>query len=596
MATNIIPQMFFESVEKYGERTATKYKVDGEWRATSYKQWGEQVENAALGLKEKGIKRGDKAAILSENRPEWVIADISILCLGGSSVPVYPTLEPMQIRYILNHCEAALIFVENEDQLKKILEVRADLPHLKYIIVSDSYDDSLKSEGVLMLDEIIESGKKNRGKKSGDLKKSMNAIDEDDLASIVYTSGTTGIPKGVMLTHKNFMSNVHAALQVLKITSEDTFLSFLPLSHVFERMAGYYTTISVGSTICYAESIAAVPQNLQEIAPTIIVSVPRIYEKMYSKVLENIESEAALKRNLFEWALGVGKKRLKLKSEGRSEIFNEAAFMLADKLVFSKVKQKLGGNLRFSVSGGAPLERRIAEFFGAMGITIVEGYGLTETSPVTNVNRLDDIRFGTVGPALPGVEIKILDDGEILIKGPNVMKGYFKDEQSTKEAFTEDGWFKTGDIGFIKDGFLTITDRKKELIVTSGGKNVAPQPIENLLKSSQLVSQVMCVGDKKKFVGALIVPNFDYLEEWAAKNNIAASNREKLVEHPEVLKLYQSQMDELMKDLPKYEKVKKFVLVPKEWTQENKELTPTLKLMRKNIQKHYEDQIEKIYQ
>ncbi|HAR36105.1 MAG TPA: long-chain fatty acid--CoA ligase, partial [Acidobacteria bacterium] len=414
-------------------------------------------------------------------------------------------------------------------------------------------------------------------------------------ATIIYTSGTTGVPKGAMLSHYNLVSNVQALRSVIEFTNKDTALSFLPLSHVLERMCTF-AWIYVGATIAYAESVDTVAQNLVEARPTIMVSVPRLFDKFYARVIDNVLSSSSLKKKIFFWALKVGRKHAqkKINKEGIS-FWLKFRYRLAYKLVFSKIVEKTGGRVRFFVSGGAPLSRDIAEFFYAMGILVIEGYGLTETSPVIAVNRLEDFRFGSVGKIVPGVEVRIAPDGEIWARGPNVMKGYFKKEAETREAF-EDGWFKTGDIGYLdKDGYLVITDRKKDIIVTAGGKNVAPQPIENTLKTSPYIANAVVVGNHRKFVSALVVPDFDKLEIYARENNITFANRQELIGRPEIYEFYMNEVDRLTPHLASYEKIKKITLLDRDFEIEAGEMTPTLKVRRKIVEDRYRHLIDSMY-
>jgi len=420
----------------------------------------------------------------------------------------------------------------------------------------------------------------------------------DDLATLIYTSGTTGEPKGVMLTHNNLASNVVAAEKAIPVLGpDDVALSFLPLSHSFERTAGYNFMLHSGATIAYAESVDKVPENMLEIRPTVMCSVPRLYEKMYARVNERVAAGPPLRQKIFRWAVGVGAEMFShVVAHTTPGPLLKLQFAIADRLAFAKIKERTGGRLKLFVSGGAPLAREIAEFFGAAGLLVCEGYGLTETSPVITCNRPDNLRPGTVGLPLDGVEVKIAEDGEILSRGPHIMKGYFNKPEATAEAIDPEGWFHTGDVGHLDpDGFLVITDRKKDIIVTSGGKNIAPQPIENRLKTNAFFTEVVMIGDKRNYPTALVVPNFEALETWAAKTGLQAASREELVARPEVEQHVLGLMAELLSDIAQYEKIKKVTVLPTEFTQESGELTPTLKVKRRVIADRYRDQIERMY-
>lgn len=428
------------------------------------------------------------------------------------------------------------------------------------------------------------------------LKQSIELVKENDICTIIYTSGTTGEPKGVVLTHKNILSNVNSALEAFPITKDDVFLSFLPLCHIFERMAGYYTAFSSGCSIYYAESIESVAANLIEVKPTILTTVPRLFERIYSKIMKNVESQPASKQKIFMWAVEVGRKYVETKKAGKFSPALSIKHSLAEKLVFKKLKEKTGGSLRFFISGGAALPRELGEFFEAVGILIIEGYGLTESSPVIAANRLDDYKFGTVGKPFPGVEIRIAKDGEILAKGPNIMQGYFKKKKETEETII-DGWLHTGDIGvFDAEGFLMITDRKKHLFKTSGGKYIAPTPIENTFLASKYIDQFVLIGDRRMFLSALVVPDFEALREYADSHKIPYSSEQDLAKNETIYKLLETDIAQLQKKLANYERVRKFVLLEKPFTIESGEITPSMKVRRKIIEEKYNSLIEEMYQ
>ncbi len=591
-----LANMFWERASLTPDKAGQMVKVEGKWVEIPYREIAEKVKKIALGLLALGFKKGDKLSLLSENRAEWFWVDFATMSIGGVLVTIYATNTPEQVAYIVKDSESRFVVVSNNNQLQKVLSKKRELKTVEKIVIFDPIKDITDRDPMVMsLDDLMKLGESYDD--PGELDRRLTEIDPDDLASLIYTSGTTGDPKGVMLTHRNFLSNVESAMKVMPIRSDDVALSFLPLSHSLERMAGHFTMVYAGVTIAYAESLDKLPQNLREVKPTVLISVPRIYEKVSARIRENVEKSGPVKKAIFDWALGVGRRVSQLKQQKRPvPLPLKLQLALADRLVFSKLKEAVGGRIRYFVSGGAPLAKEIAEFFHAAGMLICEGYGLTETSPVLTANTPDAYKFGTVGKPFPGVEIKIADDGEILAKGPNVMKGYYKKPEATKEAFDEEGWFHTGDVGeFDEDGFLRITDRKKELIVTSGGKNIAPQPIENMLKMNKFIEQVCLIGDRRKFISAIVVPNFEALEAWAKQQGIEFSNREELVKNPKVVELYNRAIDEVNSKLAKYETIKKFVLSPIEFTQENKMLTPTLKVRRKVVMQRFANEIESMY-
>jgi len=584
-------QVFLNTVKKYPKENFVLYKEGGEYKGISTQEFKNMVEEFSLGLRELGLGKNDKIILLSENRPEWIISDLAILAFGGITVPIYPTLTAEQIEYIINDSDAKVVIFSNEIQGEKIKSIKDNLSKVENFIsfISPPF------KGVLSFSQVREMGKKRKEKEPDLFEKTALAIKPNDLATIIYTSGTTGIPKGVMLTHMNILSNILSVSEIIEFSDKDIVLSFLPLSHILERMVTH-TYIYKGCTIAYAESVETVAENLLEVKPNIMVSVPRVFEKIYAKVMDNVLSSSPLKRKIFFWAVKVGKKvgekKLAKKPIG---FFLKLKHKIAHKLVFSKIIERTGGRVRFFVSGGAPLSKEIAEFFYAMGLVILEGYGLTETSPVISVNTFENLKFGTVGKPIPGVEVKIASDGEILVKGPNVMVGYYKKEAETKEAF-KDGWFHTGDIGYLdKDGFLVITDRKKDIIVTSGGKNVAPQPIENMLKANPYISNAVVIGNKRKFISALIIPNFEKLEEYANFNNIKYKDRKDLISKKEIKNFMQAEVDRATEGLAPYERIKKIVLLDREFEISKNEITPTLKVKRNIIEEKYKDLIDELY-
>ena len=589
-----LTQLFFEAVDRFSSKgAALRYKQGGKWHDVTHQELARKVHHAAVGLWELGVCPGDKVAILSANRPEWAIADYACLTARCADIPIYPTIPGHQVAYILDDSQAVAAFVADRTQYQKIAEHRSELPNLKHIICFDAPSDD---EGVISLQELCQRGAAAENKYP-DYKKDACAIGENDLATLIYTSGTTGAPKGVMTTHRNIASNVEATLKVIDVGPEDSCLSLLPLSHTFERMAGHYIMFHSGTTISYAESIDQVPANLLEVRPTIVLSVPRLFEKIYGRVLENATAGSAVKRRIFFWARGTAEAWADLTLAGK-QIPGGLAFKkkIADKLVFSKLQGRTGGRIRFFVSGGAPLYPEIARFFFAAGIPILEGYGITETSPVIAVNPLESPRMGTVGPPLPGVEVKIAPDGEILARGPNVMAGYHNKPEATREAIDEDGWFHTGDIGELdSDNYLKITDRKKDIIVTAGGKNIAPQPIENKVKANQYVLNAVMVGDKRKFPLILVVPNVDGLEAWAIGQKVLTDPGE-FLKHPDVVAKIEAEVMGCFGDLASYEIPKKVQIIETDFSIEAGELTPTLKVKRKVVEEKYKDLIDALYQ
>jgi long-chain acyl-CoA synthetase len=589
--------IFQNRVAEYGETALVAYKNKaGVYEDISWNKINEMVRDVGLFLIARGVQPGDKIALFSPNRYEWWVADLAILSIGAVNVPIYATNSAKESEYIIDNSDSKMCFVGTKDHMERILEVKGGLPNLGEIIIFDELDTPV--EGVIGLKTAMEEGRAYKNK--GEFDERLKPINMDDVATIIYTSGTTGNPKGVMLTHKNFVSNVTQLYNVAPsfFEGEHVFLSFLPLSHSLERTVGYYAPIYLGKKVAFAEDVTKLVENLKEIRPTFMVSVPRIYEKAHAGILAKVAGGSAVKQALFGWAMGLAKQNLPYicNDKPRTGWFG-FQYNLADKIIFSKLKDALGmDRLVGAISGGGPLSVSDAEFFLGMGIRILEGFGLTETTPVTHGNQPSKIKPGKVGPPVQDTEVKIGEGGEVLIKGPQVMKGYYKNDAATKEAFTEDGFFRTGDIGEIdEDGYLKITGRIKDLIVTSGGKNISPSNIENSLLASGFIEQVAVIGDNRKFLSALIVPAFESLEAWAKEKNISYGSRKDLVANAEVIKLYEKEIEETMKDYARVEQIRKFQLMEKEWSQDTDELTPTMKLKRMVVNKKYAAEIEEMY-
>lgn len=597
MEIRTLCDVFYHAVG-FGKPDHLKYKQDGVWRDISSDELKRAVEEFSMGLRALGIEKGERVAILSENRPEWAYTDLACLTAGAVDAPIYATLTPAQVLYILNDSEARAVVVSSPHQVRKVQEVRAQAKHLRHVILVEDVPADLAKDTITFAD-VRARGREALAKDPDAVRKRAAEVQPGDLATLIYTSGTTGDPKGVMLTHSNLVSNtLGSGLVTDTLGPQDVALSFLPLCHVFERMSGHYLMLLKGCTIAYAESVEQVPANMAEVRPTVMSSVPRLYEKMFARVHEKVAGDPPLRQKIFRWAVSVGRENFRHFVEGtKPGLALRVKAALADKLVFSKIKARTGGRLRLFVSGGAPLAREIAEFFGAAGLLILEGYGLTETSPVITVNRPDALKPGSVGQPIKDVEVKIAPDGEILTRGPHVMKGYFKKPEATAEAIDRDGWFHTGDIGMLDErGFLTITDRKKDIIVTSGGKNIAPQPIENVLKTHKLIGEIVMIGNKRNFPAALVVPNFENLEKWAKQKGLAYASREELIARPEVEGLYEETVKELTGHLAQFERIKKLALLPREFTLEAGELTPTLKVKRRVVEQKYKDVIDRMYE
>jgi long-chain acyl-CoA synthetase len=566
------------------------HKVGGAYQPIATAELVDRVRRLARALGELGVGRGDRVALMADNGPHWPTVDFATLCCGAVLVPIYPTLLPEQSSYIAHDCGAKVVFAETAAQLAGLLAHAAEMPAVEHFVLIRG---ELSDPRVTTLAALHERG---AGADPARFEEAARACRAGDLATFVYTSGTTGRPKGVMLTHDNIVSNVLAAMAALPIDGRFTALSFLPLSHSFERTVDY-CYFYVGCTIAYAESIQALAQNLQEVKPHIFVSVPRVYEKVLAKVQEKVASGSGLQQKIFHWAQGVGRRALphRLRQQSPPGLLG-LQLKVADALVFKKVRQRLGGRFRFALSGGAPLGRDVAEFFWGVGVPVFEGYGLSETAPVISVNTPQAVKLGTVGRPIPGVEVEIAADGEILARGRNIMQGYWNMPEATAEVIDAAGWFHTGDIGDLDaDGFLRITDRKKELIINAYGKNIAPAPIENSLKSSRFVGQAVVIGDRRKFLSALLVPDFEALKPWAERQGIATADHAALIADPRARALYAKEVEAVNTGLASFEKIVAWDLLPQEFTLETGELTPTQKVKRRVINQKYGDVVDRLY-
>ncbi|MEE2751635.1 MAG: long-chain fatty acid--CoA ligase [Myxococcota bacterium] len=591
MERHTLVHRLLEQAEDLGTEPALRYREDGDWHEISWDQYQMRVLDLGAGLIDLGVRGGDRVAMLSHNQPAWVISDLAILAAGAASVPAYPNSIPSQVEYLIEHSDSEIIFVANGTQLRKVQQVWESCSNLRYVILMDNDEDLADGERVLTLDSVIE-----RGIESGrDLvEQRLAAIDPEKLATIIYTSGTTGPPKGAMLSHVNLTFMADALADVILLNEDDSTLSFLPLSHVAERLQGQVCALSQGATVNFAESMDTIVRDLGEVNATTLLCVPRLWEKIYAKIQSGLEEAPPLRRRIFDWSIAQGTEAFELRNSGQTPSPVLAAKLaVADRLVFSKLRAGLGmTHSRKFLSGAAPLSSQVGTFFASIGFVIQEAYGQTECTGVCNVNRRDHVKFGTVGPNLPGVEVRLAEDGEIMVRGPNVFLGYFKEEAATAAALV-DGWLATGDIGaFDEEEHLRITDRKKDIIVTAGGKNVAPQNIENLLKPCRGISQVVVVGDKRKFLSALVTLDYPEMELLLEED---LSDHDACVDHPKVLTQIQSYVDEVNGTLASYESIKKFRVLSRDLTIEDDEVTPTLKVKRRVVQKSYEALIDSMY-
>ena len=569
----------------YPKKDAFTAKINGKWEPNSIETVLTEAMKVSKSLLKLGIGKGDKIGLISNNRPEWVAMDYGILQVGAVDVPIYPTVSAEDYKFIFNDAELKYCFVSDMELFEKVNSIKDQVPSLKHIYSFEQI------EGVDHWTKFLAEGD---GKEDAEIEAIMDTISENDLATLIYTSGTTGVPKGVMLAHKNLVSNAISCIERMPVDSNGKALSFLPICHVYERMLVYLYTIT-GVSVYFAESMETIGDNLREVKPEVFTAVPRLLEKVYDKIVIKGSELTGIKRTLFFWALSLGEK---YEPYGANGAWYEFQLMIARKLIFSKWKEALGGNVLAVASGSAALSPRLARVFLAAGVPVMEGYGLTETSPVATVNAWHDkgLMLGSVGRIIDGVEVKIAEDGEILIKGPNVMLGYYNQPEKTKEVLSEDGWFSTGDIGkFAGDGFLKITDRKKEIFKTSGGKYIAPQPMENKFKESRFIEQIMVIGESQKHPAAFVVPNFEFLKDWCEGKGVPFETNSEVIKHEKVIARIKQDIEKLNEGFGSWEQIKKFELVDSTWSVTSKELTPTLKLKRKFIMEKYKDLFEKIY-
>ncbi len=594
MAAQTIPELFLTAVREFPRPDCFSYRDEtGQYVDVSSEEALRRVKALRMGLKSLGVKPGDRVALLSENRIEWALADLGSLCAGAVTVPIYPTLLPDTIEYILSESEPVVIFVSTEEQAAKIHQIRGRLSSIRDVI---SFERTSLPD-ILTFDKLKQIGQNLLEDNPPAPRDECADVDKDSPCSIIYTSGTTGDPKGVVLSHWNFVSNVLNIKDQVPISSADRCLSCLPLSHVLERMGGLFTMLTVGASIAFAEKMETVPQDIIDVQPTFMISVPRLYEKIYAKAVSTASGAGFPKKNIFFWARDIAIRMAEMKADGHKPgAMLNFQHALADKLVYSKVRAKLGGRIQMMISGGAPLNAKINKFFNGAGLSILEGYGLTETSPILTANTFENFRYGSVGKAIPDTELKIAEDGEILARGPQVMLGYYRNEAATSEVLDQDGWLSTGDIGHLdEDGFLFITDRKKDIIVTAGGKNIAPQPIENQYVANKYVSQAVVIGDRRQFLSALIVPNFEILQDFAEGRGLHAMEPVDLVKHPQVNALFDEIIEKMNKDLPGFSQIRKFALLDREFTLDDGELTPTMKIKRFAINRLYKKTIDTMY-
>jgi len=605
-ADNLI-DLIHRAVERFPNREAIRWKApkanrakgggdEGGWVSRTYRETWDWITELSLGLRDLGLGPGDAACIVGRTRPEWVIGDLAALATGAMTAPIYPQSEPGQAAFILNNVGAKLVIVENAQQAAKIEGIRAQVPTLKHVVTMDP--SGKFPEGTLTYDDVTARATNDPAERRL-WREGWQSIGGDQLVTVIHTSGTTANPKGAMLTHAMILFNYQAVNQVIDLSEEDVFLSWLPLSHIFERVAGEFLPLGLGATVAYAEPlIERLAQNMADVKPTILAAVPRFYERVYGRVKSTVESGPPTRQKIFHWAMGLGEQKYANHTAGTANSsWLNVQLKLADALVFKKIRARTGGNIRYMVSGSAPLAREVGEFFYGMGLLILEGYGLTETSPFVSINRPHDFLFGTVGTPAPSTEVKIDEaTGEICVRGPQVMLGYLNDDEESAKAIDADGWFHTGDIGELDDiGRIKITDRLKNIIVLGNGKNVSPGPMEAALSASKYIAQAVILGDNEAYTGVLVAPDFDELETWAAANGIAEAPPEQLIETKEVQKLFDGEVKRALDAFAIYERPRRTALLPRALTEEDGELTPTLKTKMRVVQANWGDKIAYLF-
>lgn len=596
MRERSIPEKFFTMAQEHPARTLFRNKEEGRWRDIAWSEVEDAVTEIANGFLSLGLAAGDRVSLLSENRLDWIYADLGLLAAGGVTVTIYPSNLPHEVEYIVSHSGSRFIVISGAGQYRKLANRKETMPGLEKIISLDALENA--ADDVMTLTRLREQGRAFQSQNPRALRERTAGIRRDDLCTMVYTSGTTGPPKGAMISHGNILAVHEAVDQILTLDKDsDITLSILPYAHVYERIGGIMNGIFAGITIAIGEGLDKIAANVVEIRPTLILGAPRLYEKMYAGIQKNIAAGSPAKQKIFGWAMSVGREVGPYKLAHQPlPLGLKLKHALADKLVFSAIKQKFGGRIRFFVSAAAPISKDIIEFFHALDILIIEGWGMTETSAPSTINKPDNVRFGSVGQVLPGTEVKIADDGEIMVRGENVFMGYYSKDGPIRDEFEDKGWFHTGDIGRIdEDGFLYITDRKKDIIITAGGKNISPQNIENLLKTDLYISEALVFGDRKKFLSAIVTLDEEATASWAQKEGIAFKDFAELSQKPETKKMVEGRIAALNKNLPKHETIKKIVILDRQFQQELGEITPTMKLKRKVLNQKFGKVFEDMY-
>ena len=596
MNSKTIAELFVSITNTFSEssKPAYRYKENMQYVDVSFSELRSTVQKLSYAFHSLGLQKGNKVALLSENRYEWVLSDFALSSLGIISVPLFTSVTPAQIEYILNDCSASAVIVSNQMLFGKVAKILPNCQSVKNIV---SFAE-LSDEKVRSLNDLLQYELKEKTEEQLTLwfEQQSSNIEENDILTLIYTSGTTGEPKGVLLTNKNVLSNIRSILSIISVTNQDTFLSYLPLAHAYERTTGYYSSFASGATTAFAESIETVATNIQETNPTILTSVPRLFDKILAKMEKAFEKESPLKQRMIHKAVSIGLQHFHASQQNKVSIVLHWKYLLAEKIILQKIRAKLSPTIRLFVSGGASLSQKSAEFFLGLGYLILEGYGLTESSPVLSVNRPNDIEIGTVGKPLPGVTIKLAEDGEIVASGDNIMVGYYNRPEDTAITIVDGTWLATGDIGqWTKRGNLQIIDRKKNLIISKGGKNIAPQPIEQKIGEIPIVDQIIVLGDNQEYCIALIVPDFNELEALATSIAVANLSKDQLVKETAILQTISKQIDQQQKDFSKYERVRKFALLTEPFTVENGELTPKLSIKRSVVEKKYKQTIESLY-